>query len=105
MYYVLLYCCTAVQEILRITSHNWQQFDVVNVATALHQLGSCRLTPSTQAAIVARPEFMQLRALTGGSWSIVCCQVKSGGGLQYRMCGVETLLLQAMRERWLLGAG
>lgn len=31
------------QAILRIVDNEWRSFDAVNIATALHLLGSCRL--------------------------------------------------------------
>jgi hypothetical protein len=54
--------------LLQIVGEDWRSFDAVNVATALHQLGSCRgLQQQQVAGIVGSAEFATLKELVGCS--------------------------------------
>ncbi len=54
------------QVLLQIVGEDWRSFDAVNVATALHQLGSCRgLQQHQVAGIVGSPEFATLKEQVG----------------------------------------
>jgi hypothetical protein len=64
----------ACQALLNIVGDDLPRFDNVNMATAVHQLGSCRLQPHQLNAVKARAEFRQLL----GAVCECCCWAAAG---------------------------
>jgi hypothetical protein len=57
--------CADVQGILKIVGESSAHFDAVNVATALHKLGSCHLGGGQLQQLLRQPEFATLKVLAG----------------------------------------